>query len=286
MTDISDTTTHNINEIKIPQPTPLPERNLVYKPFLFFLYKEIRRFWRVKGQTIFNPLVQSSLYLLIFGVSLGGSIVLDNGLSYMEFLIPGLVMMAALNNAFLNCAGSIVTSKFHGDIQDLKVIPLSDYLILIAFALGGLIRGMVVGLLTLVACQICFFIINDRLLPILHPGLFLIFLALGGLSFGFLGAFTGFWAKGYEHVSAIGGFIVLPLLYLGGVFYSIANLHPVLQILSRLNPMLYFINGIRYGFLEQSDVGWIQCLWIAILSMMVCMFLSVTCFRTSSFQRW
>ena len=286
MTNAPDTTTHNINEIKIPQPTPLPERDLAYKPFLFFLYKEIRRFWRVKGQTVFNPLVQSSLYLLIFGVSLGGSIVLGNGLSYMEFLIPGLIMMAALNNAFLNCAGSIVTSKFHGDIQDLKMIPLSDYLILSAFALGGLIRGIVVGVLTLMACEIGFFIVNGHLLPIKHPGLFLIFLVLGGLSFGFLGAFTGFWAKGYEHVSAIGGFIILPLLYLGGVFYSITNLHPLLQFFSKLNPMLYFINGIRYGFLERSDVDWVQCLWISTLSMLVCMFLSVTRFRTSSFQRW
>ena len=93
-------------------------------------------------------------------------------------------------------------------------------------------------------------------------------------------------AKGYEHVSAIGGFIILPLLYLGGVFYSIANLHPVLQSFSKLNPMFYFINGIRYGFLEQSDVDWMQCLWVAILSMVVCMFLSVTRFRSSSFQRW
>ena len=158
MINASDITTENINDIKIPQPTPLEQRNLVYKPFLFFLYKEIRRFWRVKGQTIFNPLVQSSLYLLIFGVSLGGSIVLESGISYMEFLIPGLVMMSSLNNAFLNCAGTIVTSKFHGDIQDLKMIPLSDYLILFAFALGGLIRGIVVGILTLIACQMCFFL--------------------------------------------------------------------------------------------------------------------------------
>ena len=285
MTTMSDTT-KSINKIKIPQTTPLAERNLIYKPFLFFLYKEVRRFWRVKGQTVMNPLIQSSLYLLIFGVSLGGSITLESGLSYMEFLIPGLVMMAALNNAFLNCASSIVTSKFHGDIQDLKIIPLSDYLILMAFALGGLIRGVVVGLLTLIACEACFFFIHGRLLPIAHPLIFLVFLIFGGLSFGFLGAFTGFWAKAFDHVNAIGGFIVLPLLYLGGVFYSIATLHPFLQTLSRLNPMLYFINGIRYGFLEQSDVGWIQCLWIAIVSMIICMFLSVTCFRSSSFQRW
>ena len=277
---------HSINEIKIPQPTLLAERDLIYKPFLFFLYKEVRRFWSVKWQTVMNPLIQSSLYLLIFGVSLGGSITLDSGLSYMEFLIPGLVMMAALNNAFLNCASSIVTSKFHGDIQDLKIIPLSDYLILLAFALGGLIRGFVVGILTLVACEICFFFINGYFLPIAHPLLFIVFLTFGGLSFGFLGSFTGFWAKGFDHVSAIGGFIVLPLLYLGGVFYSITSLHPFLQILSKLNPMLYFINGIRYGFLEQSDVGWVQCLCITMLSMVVCMFLSVKCFRTSSFQRW
>lgn len=274
------------NKVEIPYPTPLAERNLIYRPFLTFLYKEIRRFWRVKGQTVINPLVQSSLYLLIFGVSLGQNITLQNGLSYMEFLIPGLIMMSALNNSFLNCAGSIITSKFHGDIQDLKIIPISDYLILLAFALGGLIRGIVVGMMTLLACQVCFFLVNGNLLSITHPVLFLVFLCLGGLSFGFLGAFTALWAKSFDHVNAIGGFIILPLLYLGGVFYSIEILHPTLQILSKINPMLYFINGIRYGVLEQSDVSWIHCLWISIVTLVVCLFLSVIRFRKSSFQRW
>lgn len=271
---------------RIPQPTALMERNLTYHPFLCFLYKEIRRFWRVKGQTVFTPLLQSCLYLIIFGVSLGESVVLQSGLSYIEFLVPGLVMMPAINNSFLNCSGSIVTSKFHGDIQDLKIIPLSDYLILTALALGGLIRGLVVGVMTFFACEICFFFVKGYWLPMQHPGIVLIFLLLGGLTFGFLGAFTGFWAKGYEHVHAIGGFIVLPLLYLGGVFYSIENLHPALQTLSKLNPLLYFINGVRYGFLEQSDVAWTQCLWVTIVTLVVCLFLSVMRFRRSSFQRW
>ena len=274
------------NKAEIPHPAPLAERNLIYRPFLTFLYKEVRRFWCVKGQTVINPLVQSSLYLLIFGVSLGQNITLQNGLSYMEFLIPGLIMMSALNNSFLNCAGSIITSKFHGDIQDLKIIPISDYLILLAFALGGLIRGMVVGIMTLLACQLCFFLVNGNLLSITYPVLFLVFLCLGGLSFGFLGAFTALWAKSFDHVNAIGSFIILPLLYLGGVFYSIEILHPTLQILSKINPMLYFINGIRYGFLEQSDVSWIHCLWISIVTLITCLFLSVIRFRKSSFQRW
>lgn len=270
----------------IPKPTPLLERNLIYQPFLFFLYKEIRRFWRVKGQTVFAPLLQSCLYLLIFGVSLGKSITLASGLSYIEFLIPGLIMMPALNNAFVNCSSSIVTSKFHGDIQDLKIIPLSDYLILSAFALGGLIRGFVVGIMTFLACEVCFFLLKGFWLPVQHPSLVILFLTIGGLSFGFLGAFTGFWAKGFDQVHAISGFIVLPLLYLGGVFYSIENLHPFLQTVSKLNPLLYFINGVRYGFLEESDVAWTSCLWMALVTLVVCLFLSVFRFRRSSFQRW
>ena len=286
MKKTNDQQTSNDQEFLIPSPTPLANRNLLYKPFVTFLYKEIKRFWRVKGQTVINPLVQSSLYLLIFGVSLGKSITLQNGLSYMEFLIPGLVMMAALNNAFLNCSGSIVTSKFHGDIQDLKIIPLSDYFILLAFALGGLIRGMVVGLFTLLACQICFFFINGHLLSIAYPFLFFAFLCIGGLSFGFLGAFTAFWAKTFDHVNAISGFVVLPLLYLGGVFYSIETLPETLQIISKMNPMLYFISGVRYGFSQQSDIEWIYCLGVAVVSMFVCMYLSVNRFRSSTFHRW
>ena len=271
---------------RLPPATPLSERHLVYQPFFFFLWKEVRRFWRVKEQTILTPLLQSCLYLVIFGVSLGESVVLTSGLSYIEFLIPGLVMMPALNNAFLNCSSSIVTSKFHGDIQDLKIIPLSDYWLLSAFALGGLIRGLVVGVVTFFACEACFFLVKGYWLPIHHPWLVFVFLMIGGLTFGFLGTFTGFWARGYEHVHAIGGFVVLPLLYLGGVFYSIENLHPLLQTLSRLNPLLYFINGVRYGFLEESDVGWITCLWVTLITLIVCLFLSVLRFRKSSFQRW
>ncbi len=266
--------------------TPLSERSLEARPFLTFLWKEIRRFWKVRSQTVFSPLIQSTLYLLIFGVSLGKSVVMASGITYMEFLIPGLVMMSSLNNAFQNCAGSIVTSKFHGDIQDLKIIPLSDYQIVIGLGLGGIVRGFAVALVTFLTCEVFFYFTHDRILMVQNPMLLLLFLFLGSMAFGFLGVTTGFWAKGFEYVNAIGGFVLLPLLYLGGVFYSIETLHPSWQFVSKLNPLLYFVNGVRYAYLGESDVSWVTCLGVTFLTVFVFMVLSVMAYKRGSFHRW
>ncbi|MCB0394360.1 MAG: ABC transporter permease [Bdellovibrionales bacterium] len=274
----------NLNAI--PKATPLSERNLVSTPFFWLFYKEVRRFWRVKGQTLFSPLIQSSLYLLIFGVSLGKSVTMSNGFTYMEFLIPGLIMMSALNNSFQNCASTIVTSRFHGDIQDLKIVPLSDIQIISAFALGGLVRGFAVASVTLFTCEFFFYFTQGRFMPIQHPEIFLLFLVLGSLAFGFLGVTTGFWAKGFEHVNAIGGFVLLPLLYLGGVFYSIETLHPFWQAISKANPLLYFVNGVRYGMLGESDVSLTKALAVSAGAVIVFMYTGVNRFRNGQFTRW
>ena len=270
----------------LPKAPEISERNLTLSPFFMLLWKEIRRFWRVKSQTLFSPLIQSTLYLLIFGVSLGKSVELKSGLSYMEFLIPGLVMMSALNNAFQNCAGSIVTSKFHGDVQDLKIIPLTDYQIVLAIGLGGLIRGFAVATVTFLTSQVFYYVAFGKLLPISHPLIFLGFLFIGSLAFGFLGVFTGFWAKGFEYVNAIGGFVLLPLLYLGGVFYSIESLHPLWQNISKMNPLLYFVNGVRYGFLGSSDVDWGTSFIISLVALAVFLLAALNRFKRGSFHRW
>ena len=275
-----------LDNIKIPKPTLLEKRNLTTVPFLQIWFKEVRRFWKVRSQTLFSPLIQSTLYLLIFGVSLGKSVTLESGISYLEFLIPGLIMMSALNNAFQNCSGSIVTSKFHGDIQDWKLIPISDYKIVFALGLGGLVRGFSVATITFITCEVFYFFINDEILKIQNPLLFLLFLSLGGMAFGFIGVTIGFWAKGFDYVNAVGGFVLLPLLYLGGVFYSLESLHPFWQSISKLNPLLYFVNGVRYGFLGISDLEWKTCLLLSVVFMLVFVFTSCHQFKKGSFSRW
>ena len=275
-----------LDKIEIPKAISLNTRNLSVTPFAWFLLREIRRFWKVRGQTLFSPLIQSTLYLLIFGVSLGKSVTLESGLSYLEFLIPGLIMMSALNNAFQNCSGSIVTSKFHGDIQDWKIIPISDYRIVLALGIGGLVRGFSVATITLIACEAFFYFINGEFLKIHSPFLFLLFLTLGSMAFGFIGVTIGFWAKGFEYVNAVGGFVLLPLLYLGGVFYSIESLSPFWQSVSRLNPLLYFVNGVRFGFLGISDIELSESLILSLIFVAIFLFTSAYQFKKGSFARW
>jgi ABC-2 type transport system permease protein len=260
--------------------------DLKFVPFFALFKKEIMRFWKVVGQTVFTPLVNASLYLLIFGVSLGKSITLSSGVSYLAFLIPGLVTMATLNNAFQNTSSSILGSKFHGDIIDLKVVPLTLNQIVFALGLGAIVRGFSVGIVTFFVSQIFHFIALNKFLPVEYPLQLLFYLGVGGISFGLLGIVVGFWAKNFEQVNAIGGFVLLPLIYLGGVFYSLENLHPFWQKISQINPLLYFVNGVRHSILGQSDVPVVQSVIISLASMVVLYFLARRTIKKGSFQKW
>jgi ABC-2 type transport system permease protein len=251
------------------------------------LYKrEVRRFLRVMGQTVVTPIINSSLYLLIFGVSLGASIELKSGITYLAFLIPGLIMMSVLNNAFQNTSSSIVNSKFHGELQDLRVMPLSTQTIVWAFALGGLTRGLMVGLITYIVGAVFYFIQYQEILAVHHPIYLLLFLAIGGISFSFLGISVSFWAKNFDQLSAIGSFVLLPLMYLGGVFYSIELLHPFWQAITKVNPMLYFINGVRYGLVGVSDVDVNLSLVISAISLVVLFALANRSVKRGTYSRW
>lgn len=256
------------------------------RPFMTLYYREIRRFLKVAVQTIFAPIVSSALYLLIFGVSLGGKITLDNGLSYLAFLIPGLVMMSVLNNAYQNSSSSVVSGKFGGDLEDWKVAPLGAHSILWALSLGGLTRGVMVGIITLSVGEIFFYEMQGQWLIPSHPGLLLLFLIIGGLSFSMFGISIAFWAKTFDHVSGVGSFVILPLIYLGGVFFSLDGLHPVWQAISKANPMLYFINGVRYSMLGQSDVGVMTALVVSLISMMVFYFIALRVLKSAQYVRW
>ncbi len=257
-----------------------------FAPFWTLYEREMKRFMKVVFQTVVSPLVTATLYLLIFGVSLGDAIVLSSGLSYMAFLIPGLIMMSVLNNAFQNSSSSIVSGKFSGDLEDLRVVPLGNHQILWALSVGGLTRGLIVGLVTFIVGEIFYYVAEGSLLSVAHPGWLMFFLVVGGLSFSKLGVPIAFWARSFDQVSAVGSFVLLPLIYLGGVFFSLENLHPFWKVLSSVNPVLYFINGVRFGLLGISDVNVYSAAAVSVTALVVFHLIALRSLKTGNYQRW
>jgi len=189
------------------------------------------------------------LYLMIFSHVLGDRLEVYEGVPYTSFLIPGLIMMSLLQNAFANSSSSLIQSKVMGNIVFLLLTPLSYLQFFIAFLLAAILRGMFVGL----AIYLLAIIYID--LPILHPFLVLTFSFLGGGLLGAFGIIAGIWADRFDQMAAFGNFVIMPLSFLSGVFYSIHSLPEVWQILSRFNPFFYMIDGFRFGFFGQSDVS-------------------------------
>lgn len=254
--------------------------------FLTLFKREIARFLKVLIQTVVTPFVSSSLYLLVFGVSLGSQVNMGLGTSYLAFLIPGLMMMGLMNNAFQNSSTSIVSSKFSGDLEDLRVAPLSNQVIIWALGFGGLVRGTVVAIITYLVGLLFMYFSNGEILGIAHPLYFVIFMAFAGLMFSFIGISVAFWAKSFDQLSAFSAFILLPLTYLGGVFVSIHLLHPLWQKVSLLNPLLYMINGLRYGVLGVSDVSVGTSLVVSFLGTVIFYGVAYWSIQKGSFQRW
>lgn len=253
----------------------------------FTLYvREMKRFMKVVFQTVFTPLINSTLYLLIFGVSLGASIHLEGGVSYLSFLIPGLVMMGVLNNAFQNSSSSIVSGKFSGDLEDLKVVPLTPQMILWAMSIGGLTRGLIVGAVTYAVGQAFMVFTYGHFAAIAHPLDLFAFLVLGGLIFAKLGVAIAFYSKSFDQLSAIGAFVLLPLIYLGGVFFSIKGLHPIWQAIAHFNPVLYLISGVRYGMLGVTDVNLGVAYCVSIGALVIFHILALRSLRVGSYTRW
>ena len=211
--------------------------------------KEMLRFWRVIFQTVASPVITGILYLMIFSHVLGDRLEVYEGIPYTSFLIPGLIMMSLLQNSFANSSSSLIQSKVMGNIVFLLLTPLSYLQFFIAFLLAAILRGIFVGL----AIYLLAIIYID--LPILHPFLVLTFSFLGGGLLGAFGIIAGIWADRFDQMAAFGNFVIMPLSFLSGVFYSIHSLPEVWQILSRFNPFFYMIDGFRFGFFGQSDVS-------------------------------
>lgn len=230
--------------------------------FLSLFRKECMRFLRVVGQTVLTPVMNASLYLLIFGLSLGSHIPVAGGSPYLLFLIPGLLMMGVVNNSFQNSSGSIMTSKFHGDLEDLKTTPLTTAEIVWAMSLAGLLRGLIVSV-SIGVTSAFFAGFQGISLTVDRVDILLFFLVFGGISFAQLGIVTGFLAKTFDQLNAFGMFVLLPLIYLGGVFFSLDNLHPFWSQVAAFNPLLYYINGLRLAVLGTADLGLGACLLVA-----------------------
>lgn len=217
---------------------------------LYTLFKkEIWRFWKVSFQTVAAPVMTALLYLLIFSHVLESRVHVYPGVSYTAFLIPGLAMMSLLQNSFANSSSSIIQSKVMGNIVFLLLTPLSYWEFFFAFLAAAIVRGLVVGLCVYL---VALFWVD---IPITHPLLILAFAFMGSAMLGALGIIAGIWADKFDQLAAFQNFIIMPLTFLSGVFYSIHSLPPFWQKVSHLNPFFYMIDGFRYGFFGQGDIA-------------------------------
>ncbi|NRQ41027.1 ABC transporter permease [Rheinheimera sp. YQF-2] len=216
--------------------------------------KETNRFLRIWVQTLVPPAITMTLYFVIFGSLIGSRIGDMGGFTYMEFIVPGLIMMSVITNSYANVASSFFSAKFQRNVEELLVAPVPNYIIVLGFVSGGMARGMLVGLIVTILSL--FFVtiqIHNLAVIILTVTLTSMLFSLGGL-------INAVYAKTFDDISIIPTFVLTPLTYLGGVFYSLTLLPGFWQHVAALNPVVYMVNAFRYGFLGVTDVS----LWLAL----------------------
>lgn len=229
--------------------------------FYTLLYKELLRFWKVAFQTVLAPVLSSLLYLMIFSHVLTERAQVYADVSYAAFLIPGLVMMAILQNAFANSSSSLIQSKITGNLVFILLTPLSYLEVFLAYVVASMLRGLVVGLgVYLVAAW--FYPVSPQL-----SGWVIVFALLGSAILGVMGLIAGIVSDKFDQLAGFQNFIILPLTFLSGVFYSIHSLPSTWQFLSHLNPFFYMVDGFRYGFFGFSDFS----PYISLLIILACL---------------
>jgi len=228
--------------------------------------REFRRVRRIWIQTIVPPAITMTLYFIIFGNLIGKRIGEMDGFTYMQFIAPGLIMMSIISNSYGNVVSSFFGSRFGKYVEEMLVSPMPNYIMLIGYMAGGLIRGVTVGIL--VALIALFF--TDLRLE--HPWIMLSIVALTSMVFSLAGFVNAIYAKNFDGISIIPTFVLTPLTYLGGVFYSISLLPEFWQTVSRANPILYMVNAFRYGILGVSDIQ-IQTAYIIIIAFVIGLFI-------------
>ena len=220
-----------------------------YIAYQTIVIKEVKRFSRIWVQTILPPAITTTLYFVIFGNLIGPRIGEMDGFRYMDFIVPGLIMMSVITNSYSNVVSSFYSSKFQRNIEEMLVSPVPNYIILLGYVSGGVARGLAVGfVVTLVAL---FF--SD--LTIHSLGVLVSVVLLTAVLFSLGGFINGVFARSFDDVSIVPTFVLTPLTYLGGVFYSINMLPDIWRVVSMANPILYMVNTFRYGFLGISDIG-------------------------------
>lgn len=217
--------------------------------FNTLLFKEIKRIVRIWPQTLLPPVITMTLYFVIFGQMIGSRVGEMGGVSYMQFIVPGLIMMSVITNSYSNVVSSFFSTKFHGSIDEMLVSPIFKHAILLGYVGGGVFRGLAIALIVIIVA-LFFTQLSISNLPIM-----LITIIGTSVLFSLGGFINGVFARSFDDISIVPSFILTPLTYLGGVFYSLENLSPFWQNLSLLNPIVYMVNAFRYGILGHSDVN-------------------------------
>lgn len=211
--------------------------------------REIKRMFRVVVQTLVSPWISALLYILIFGLVVGSRIASVGGVSYIDFVLPGLVMMNIIQSAFAHSSSSIYFARFTRQIEEVLVSPLSYTEMIIGYTLGGVVRGLIVGIGVYVIA--IFFTVAT----IEHLFLFLIYAAAVSAIFSLLGIIVGLWAEGFEQLSVLSVFVITPLTFVGGVFNTTDMFPPVMKMVAHFNPFLYFVDGLRYAMIGYSEAN-------------------------------
>jgi ABC-2 type transport system permease protein len=227
----------------------MPDIAVGLSGFRALFYKEVLRFWKVSFQTLAAPVLNALLFLLIFSHVLDRHVTVYGDIAYTAFLVPGLVMMSLLQNAFANSSSSLIQSKITGNIIFVLLPPLSYRAFYAAYVLAAILRGLFVGLGVWLV-SVCFVDV-----PLAHPAWALAFAVLGGALLATFGIIAGIWADKFDQLGAFQNFLIMPLTMLSGVFYSIHSLPPLWQQISHANPFFFMIDGFRHGFFGQSDVS-------------------------------
>ncbi len=244
-----------------------------YIAFQTIIYRETRRYLRIWTQTLIPPAITMTLYFLIFGRLIGSQIRDMDGLRYMDYIVPGLIMMSVITNAYSNVVSSFFGAKFQRHIEEILVAPVPSSVILLGYMVGGIGRALLVGVL--VTAVAAFF--TD--LHVAHPAITLSIVILTAALFSLGGILNALFAKNFDDISIIPTFVLTPLTYLGGVFYSIKMLPEPWHTLSLANPILYMVNAFRYGFLGVSDVAMIHAYLIIVASVVVLFVISLVLLR-------
>ena len=234
--------------------------------FKTILIKEVLRFMRIWLQTVVPPMITAVLYFVIFGNLIGSQLGNIDGVSYTEYIVPGLILMAVISNSYANVVSSVYGSKFHRHIEEMLISPVPNYIIVLGFIAGGVARGLTVGIaVSIVSAYFADLAVHDMLVVLAVAVLTATLFSLGGF-------INGIFAKSFDDISVIPTFVLTPLTYLGGIFYSIKMLPEFWQHVSEFNPILYMVNAFRYGVLGVTDID-LQTSFIIIIGCIVTLYL-------------